>query len=60
MNSSPRRRSFVLPVGPSNEETIIEGNSGSSVSVDSKIPLSLVTSGLSNAISSSCTLVPYA
>ena len=53
INSSPRRRSFVLFVGPSKEETIIEGNSGSSVPLDSKIAFSLVTSGLSNAISSS-------
>ena len=57
--SSPTVKSAVVPLGPDNEDNVIDGRSGSVISFDSYIPITLSTSGTFKQISLSSTLVPY-
>ena len=53
-------RSLVVPVGPSAEAIVKEGDTGSSVFLDSKIPYNITISGLFKQMTGSSTLVPNA
>ena len=52
--------SLVVPVAPSAEAIVREGDTGSSVLSDSKIPYNITISGLFKQITGSSTLVPNA